>query len=291
MANIFSQRKNKVKDFQEAVRSRILEVKNALVPDGLFENCPKCGRRLLREDLAADHWVCSGCGHHFRIDARQRLDLLLDKNSFEEMAVSLNSRDPLNMPGYKERLEQLEQQGRQEAMICGVGRIGGMSYAVAAMDSRFLMGSMGEAVGEKIVLITEHATKHKLPLLIVTASGGARMQEGILSLMQMARTTAAIKKHHDAGLLYISLLTDPTYGGVSASFATVADIILAEPDALIGFAGPRVIKQTIKEVLPSGFQSAGFLLEKGLIDGLVPRPQLRPTLIRLSLMHGLGGAV
>jgi acetyl-CoA carboxylase carboxyl transferase subunit beta len=205
------------------------------------------------------------------------------------MDAMLKSENPLEMPGYEEKLNNLYEAGLTEAIITGLGDISGYPWAIAAMDSSFLMGSMGTVVGEKIVKLTEYATGNKLPLIIFATSGGARMQEGIMSLMQMAKTTAALGKHHDSGLLYISVLTDPTFGGVSASFATVADVILAEPEALIGFAGPRVIKQTIKQVLPAGFQSSEFLLEHGLIDRIVPRAEMGEIIGRLSKMFDVAG--
>ncbi|MCL1991130.1 MAG: acetyl-CoA carboxylase, carboxyltransferase subunit beta [Defluviitaleaceae bacterium] len=290
MLDFFKNRKKQLKDFQGVVRSRQVEEKEIDVPDGLFEVCPKCDVHLLREDLAIGSFVCSACQHHFRMTASARLASLIDTGRFEEMDADLVSFDPLEMPGYSEKLAQLQARGLKEAVRCGIGDISGFTYAIAVMDSHFLMGSMGTVVGEKLVNLIERATDERLPLLIFATSGGARMQEGILSLMQMAKTTAAIKKHQDAGLLYICVLTSPTYGGVSASFATVADIIIAEPEALIGFAGPRVIKQTIKQVLPKGFQSAEFLLEKGFVDMIVPRVELVKTIRRLSKMHRVGGS-
>ena len=289
MTDFFKERKEAVKGFQGAVRSRAVEEKEIDVPEGLFVVCPQCDAHSVKEELVASKWVCESCQHHFRLTARQRLEQLVDAGSFVEMDGDVISQDPLEMPGYQEKLAALYEAGLHEAVVCGVGQIAGFTYGIAAMDSTFLMGSMGAAVGEKLVRLTEAATQNKWPLLFVCTSGGARMQEGILSLMQMAKTTAALKKHHDAGLLYLSLLTSPTYGGVSASFATVADVVLAEPGALIGFAGPRVIKQTIKQVLPEGFQSAEFLLEKGFVDQIVTRCDLPMVIGKLSVMHGLGG--
>jgi len=287
MNHIFTERKTKVKNFKNAVRNRQMEEKDINIPDGLYEKCSKCDGHVLKEDLSVAQFVCTNCGYHFRITARERINMLLDVGSFEEIGADLVSVNPLHMAGYAEKLESLYADGLAEAVVTGVGQILGFTYAIAVMDSYFLMGSMGTVVGEKIVKITEHATANKLPLIIFGASGGARMQEGVLSLMQMAKTTAAIKKHSDAGLLYISVLTDPTFGGVSASFATVADIIIAEPEALIGFAGPRVIKQTIKQVLPEGFQSSEFLLERGLIDMIVSRPKLVEMITRISRMYSI----
>lgn len=289
MLDYFKNRKKAVKDFQEVVRSRPISEKETDIPEGLFEVCPKCDAHLLAVDLEAHHFVCQACDHHFRMTARARLASLVDADSFVELDADLTSLDPLDMPGYKEKLQEITTDDAKEAVLCGTGNISGYTYAIGIMDSHFLMGSMGSVVGEKLVNLIEYATTNRLPLLIVSTSGGARMQEGIVSLMQMAKTTAAIKKHHDAGLLYISILTSPTYGGVSASFATIADVMIAEPEALIGFAGPRVIKQTIQQVLPVGFQSAEFLLEKGHVDMIVSRHELAATIATLSKIHRLGG--
>jgi len=288
--NIFEQRKNAVKGFQNAVRSRVINDREVEIPEGLFEVCPKCDEHILSADLTNMNFVCSECSHHFRISAKVRIASLVDAETFNEMNADLISVDPLKMPGYSEKITQITTSEQKEAVVTGIGNIGGFTYAIGAMDSNFLMGSMGCAVGEKLVNLIEVATKKKLPLIIISTSGGARMQEGILSLMQMAKTTAAIKKHNDAGLLYISVLTSPTYGGVSASFATVADILIAEPAALVGFAGPRVIKQTIRQILPEGFQSAEFLLEKGQIDLIIPRNEMKQTITKISKLHGIGGA-
>lgn len=289
MLDFFKKRKKQVKDFQDAVRVRTLEEKAIEVPDGLYEKCPKCDGNFLKEDLMTNLLVCPCCAYHFRLSARGRIEFIVDTGTFNEINGTLKSKDPLEMPGYEAKLDRLYEAGKTSAIITGTGEIGGFSWAIAAMDSSFLMGSMGTVVGEKIVKLTEYATENRLPLIIFATSGGARMQEGILSLMQMAKTTAAIGGHHEAGLLYVSVLTDPTFGGVSASFATVADVILAEPEALIGFAGPRVIKQTIKQVLPTGFQSSEFLLEHGLIDRIVPRCELRMTIEKLSKMFNVKG--
>lgn len=291
MLDFFKKRKEAVKGFQDAVRPRSLEEKQIEIPDGLYEKCPKCDEFILKGDLVANLLVCPSCEHHFRLTGQQRIDYTVDSETFEEMDELLVSNDPLVMPGYKEKLDGLYEAGLKEAVITGVGEIMGYRFAIAAMDSSFLMGSMGAVVGEKIVKLTEYATRNKLPLIIFTASGGARMQEGIVSLMQMAKTTAAIGTHHEAGLLYISVLTDPTFGGVSASFATVADIILAEPESLIGFAGPRVIKQTLKQVLPVGFQSSEFLLEHGLVDRIVSRSNMKEIVGKLGEMFDVGGDV
>jgi len=290
MLDFFKSRKKKVKDFQGAVRLRTSEEVTAQIPDGLYEKCPKCDGNTLASDLKIARFVCPSCGYHFRLTARQRLEITVDDGTFEEMNRDLKSTNPLDMPGYQEKLDELYEDGLQEAIVTGIGKIDGYRWAIAVMDSTFLMGSMGTVVGEKIVKLIEHATKDKLPLVIFSTSGGARMQEGALSLVQMAKTTAALGKHDKAGLLYVSVLTDPTFGGVSASFATVADVILAEPEALIGFAGPRVIKQTIKQVLPAGFQSSEFLLEHGFVDRIVLRSDLNEVFKRLSkTFHAQGG--
>ena len=289
MFDFFKSRKKKVKDFQDAVRVRTQGEVTAQIPDGLYEKCLKCDGNTLASDLRAAEFVCPSCGYHFRLTARQRLEFTVDEGTFKEMDSHLKSTNPLEVPGYQEKLAELYEADLFEAVVTGVGNISGYSWAIAVMDSTFLMGSMGTVVGEKIVKLIEHATKEKLPLIIFSTSGGARMQEGALSLMQMAKTTAALGKHDASGLLYVSVLTDPTFGGVSASFATVADVILAEPEALIGFAGPRVIKQTIKQVLPAGFQSSEFLLEHGLIDRIVPRNDLKEMLETLSKTFNVRG--
>ena len=288
MLDVFKKRKEQVKDFQDVVRIRSSEEKSIEIPDGLYEKCPKCDGNFLKDDLIINLSVCPSCAYHFRLSAKERLEFTVDTGTFKEMNGSLKTVNPLGMPNYEEKLDDLYEAGLTSAIITGIGEISGYTWAIAAMDSSFLMGSMGTVVGEKIVKLAEYATENGLPLIIFATSGGARMQEGILSLMQMAKTTAAIGKHHEAGLLYVSVLTDPTFGGVSASFATVADIILAEPESLIGFAGPRVIKQTIKQVLPDGFQSSEFLLEHGLIDLIVSRHEMIGMIEKLSKMFGVG---
>ena len=223
--------------------------------------------------------------------AYYRLSLVLDKGTFRELDAALSSNDPLSFPGYSAKLEGARRRtGMNEAVVTATGRINGQKVAIGALDSRFFMGSMSAALGEKVTRLVEHAEKYKLPLILFSASGGARMQEGILSLMQMAKTSAALERFSRKGGLYISVLTHPTTGGVTASFASLGDIMLAEPGALIGFAGPRVIEQTIGEKLPEGFQSAEYLLEHGFLDAIVPRTQLRDTLIQLLKLHGKGGS-
>ena len=254
--------------------------------DPLFEKCPRCGQAVSKLDWHKGLNVCPGCGLHRPLTAYQRLSTLLDSGTFREFNASLTGRDPLQFPGYREKTRELHNRtGLGEGVVTATGKIDGMSAVIAVMDSRFLMGSMGVAVGEKIARAVRLAQKKKLPLIIFCASGGARMQEGILSLMQMAKTAAAIEEFQRAGGLYIACLTNPTTGGVSASFAMLGDITLAEPEALIGFAGPRVIEQTIGQKLPVGFQRAEFLQEHGFIDAVVPRSQMRQTLVQLLALH------
>ena len=251
--------------------------------------CEGCGGRLGFADLADHLYVCPACGHHFTVPARSRIKMVADKGSFREICGALKGGNPLAFPGYEEKLKKTrDATGLHEAVVTGTCRIGGVKAVLCVMDSRFFMGSMGTAVGEKITRSIEYATKNRLPLIIFSASGGARMQEGILSLFQMAKTSAAIAKHDEAGLLYISVLTNPTTGGVTASFASLGDVILAEPGALIGFAGPRVIEQTIRESLPDGFQRAEALRDWGFVDRVVPRQALRETLAGLMVLHQTG---
>ena len=249
------------------------------VPDGLFQKCPKCNHILYTEDLMENQYVCPECGHYWRIGARARLSMVLDKGSFTEWGKELTAKDPLNFPGYPEKLARMQgATGLDEAVLTGKGQIRKLDVAIGVMSSDFLMGSMGPVVGERITNLFERATEEKLPVVLFCCSGGARMQEGIHSLMQMAKTAQAVRRHSEAGLLYVSVLTDPTTGGVMASFAMLGDVILAEPGALIGFAGPRVIEQTIRQKLPEGFQTSEFLLEHGFIDRIVKRGQYRKTL-------------
>ncbi len=263
---------------------RVASSKN--VPEGLMMKCGNCGDAIYTEDVENNNHVCPKCGYNFRIGAPQRIEMVVDEESFVEWDEELETTNPLNFPGYKKKLRAIkEKTDLSEAVITGEATIHGQRVAMGVCDSRFLMGSMGEVVGEKIVRMVENATKCQLPVIMFCCSGGARMQEGIVSLMQMAKTSQAIKKHNDKGLLYVSVLTDPTTGGVTASFAMLGDIILAEPGALIGFAGPRVIEQTIGQKLPKGFQRSEFLLEKGLIDGIVKRRDLRETLSEIIRMH------
>jgi len=247
--------------------------------------CPNCRKDVPLSRLWANQQVCA-CGHHFRLKARQRLHFLTDKDSFAELFGELQSCDPLGFPGYAQKLETTRAlSGEREAVLCGTASIDGQRCAIFVMEPEFMMGSMGSAVGEKLTRLFEYATEQRLPVVGYTVSGGARMQEGLLSLMQMAKTSAAVKRHSDAGLLYIVILTDPTTGGVTASFAMEADIILAEPGAMVGFAGARVIEQTTKKALPKGFQTAEFVLEHGFIDQIVPRREQKSQLAALLRLH------
>ena len=259
------------------------------VPEGLLRKCNKCGGAIIAEDVKKDHYICPKCGGYFRVHARRRIEMVTDEGSFEEWDSDLQGGNPLEYKGYEEKLEKLQEKtGLSEAVITGKAKIDGRETAIGVCDGRFLMASMGEAVGEKIARAVERATEERLPVILFACSGGARMQEGIVSLMQMAKTSAALKRHSDAGLLYISVLTDPTTGGVTASFAMLGDVILAEPKALIGFAGPRVIEQTIGQKLPEGFQRAEFLLEHGFLDAIVERPQMKAVLSKILALHENG---
>ncbi len=248
--------------------------------------CKRCKKEVLRQNYAKNLFVCPLCGHCSRVSAYDRIAMTCDEGSFRELDRKLRSANPLKFKGYPEKLENLRSAtGLQEAVVTGVGKIGGHPAAVGVMDSHFLMASMGSVVGEKLARLFEYAAKKKLPVVLFTASGGARMHEGIYSLMQMAKVSAAVGRHSQEGLLYVTVLTDPTTGGVTASFAMQGDIILAEPRATIGFAGRRVIEGTIGEKLPSGFQSAEFLCEHGFVDRIVPRPEMRETLQKILAIH------
>lgn len=259
------------------------------VPDGLFKKCSKCNKIIYMEDIVDNRYICPECGYYFKVTARARLSMVLDRNTFEEWDTDLITSDPLKFPGYKKKLEKVQAvTDLDEAVLTGRGKIRGQETAIGVMSSDFLMGSMGSVVGEKITRLFEKATQAKLPVILFCCSGGARMQEGTISLMQMAKTSQAVKRHSDAGLMYISFLTDPTTGGVTASFAMLGDVILAEPEALIGFAGPRVIEQTIKQKLPEGFQRAEFLVKHGFVDRIVKRKSICKNLAYL-LMYGTHG--
>ena len=256
------------------------------IPIGKWVKCDKCKEILYKETVRENFSICPNCGHYFRMHIGKRLETIIDKGTYKRFDLNIETTNPLELEDYPKKLKTLrEKTGLEEAVACGTGKINGQNVVICIMDSGFLMGSMGAVVGEKITYSIEQAIKLKYPLIIFTVSGGARMQEGIVSLMQMAKTTSAISKLDEAGILYISVLTDPTYGGVTASFASLGDIILAEPGAMIGFAGPRVIEQTIGESLPEGFQTAEFLLEHGFIDKIVERKEMKDTISKLIEYH------
>ena len=262
------------------------EEKRPEVPEGLVKKCNACKSAVFVEEVKKNRYICPHCGNYFRIHAYRRVEMLVDSGSFEEWDTDMEIQNPLHYKGYEDKIRSLQEKtGLKEAVVTGYGEIQGNPSVIAVCDGRFLMASMGEAVGEKITRAVERATKMRLPVIIFACSGGARMQEGMVSLMQMAKTSAALKRHSDAGLLYISVLTDPTTGGVTASFAMLGDLILAEPNALIGFAGPRVIEQTIGQKLPKGFQRAEFLLEHGFIDKIVERENQRDFLGKVLNLH------
>ena len=256
------------------------------VPEGLVKKCNACKSAVFVEEVKKNRYICPHCGNYFRIHAYRRVEMIVDPGTFKEWDTDMEIKNPLHYKGYEEKIRGLQEKtGLKEAVVTGYGEIKGNPSVIAVCDGRFLMASMGEAVGEKITRAVERATKMRLPVIIFACSGGARMQEGMVSLMQMAKTSAALKRHSDAGLLYISVLTDPTTGGVTARFAMLGDIILAEPNALIGFAGPRVIEQTIGQKLPKGFQRAEFLLEHGFIDKIVEREKQRDFLGKILSLH------
>jgi len=249
-------------------------------------SCPGCKKVFTLAEAKAAGFVCPDCGKYLRVPPRTRLEMTADAGSFTEIAAGVTSVDILQFPGYDSKLEKAKAEtGEKSAVVCGCAKIGGFPCAIFVMDSRFIMASMGSAVGEKITRTFEYAKEHRLPVIGFTASGGARMQEGIISLMQMAKCSGAVKAHANDGNLYVTVLTDPTTGGVTASFAMQGDIILAEPKALVGFAGRRVVEQTTKSALPDNFQSAEFLLEHGFVDQIVPRPGMRETLARILKLH------
>lgn len=280
--NLFRKPHNQLEDLEGATTGHAPSV-----PQQLFSNCPSCRAMLAQDDLPASCYVCPQCGHHLRLGARKRLALICDPDSFQEMDAGLTGGNPLDFPDYADKLDKARKaSGEAEGVITGIGRVDGISAALFAMEPAFMMGSMGAVVGEKITRLFEEATRQELPVVGFTVSGGARMQEGMISLMQMAKTSGAVGRHGQAGLLYLAVLTDPTTGGVMASFAMEGDITIAEPGALVGFAGPRVIEQTIRQKLPQGFQRAEFLLEKGFVDLICDRRQLRDTLAHLLRLHG-----
>lgn len=274
---------DKIKKRESVVKKKTANVD---IPVGKWVKCEKCKEILYKETVRNNLSICPNCGHYFRMHINRRLSLIIDDDTYQKFDINPKTSNPLNLEDYPRKLETLkEKTGIEEAVACGTGKIHGEKVVICIMDSGFLMGSMGYVVGEKITYAVEQAIEQRLPLIIFTVSGGARMQEGIISLMQMAKTTAALTKLDEAELLYISVLTDPTYGGVTASFASLGDIVLAEPGAMIGFAGQRVIEQTIGESLPEGFQTAEFLLEHGFIDKIVERNELKDTIYKLIQFH------
>lgn len=254
--------------------------------DAVFK-CPRCRNTLPESEVRAVNMVCPNCNYHARLTAAERLRITVDKGTFREIDADMKSLNPIDFPGYDEKQSDIrEKTGLNDAIITGEAEIRGIPVVIGVMDSRYMMASMGSVVGEKLTRAFEYATKNKMPIILFTASGGARMQEGIISLMQMAKTSGAVSRHDDAGQLYITVLTDPTTGGVTASFASLGDIIIAEPKALIGFAGRRVIEGTIKQRLPDDFQLAEFQMEKGFVDMIVERRKMRSVLSHLMKLHG-----
>ena len=262
------------------------KTKKTDIPKGLLFKCPRCRNVTFEEDFQKNGKVCPHCNYHSRLTARERLDITVDKGSFEEFDKDMISKNPIDFPGYEEKQQALrEKTGLKDAVLTGTALIRGEKIVIIVMDSNFMMASMGSVVGEKITRAIEYATANRLPVIAFTASGGARMQEGIVSLMQMAKTSGAVARHNEAGLLYIAVMTDPTTGGVTASFASLGDIIIAEPKVLIGFAGRRVIEGTIRQKLPDDFQSAEFMLENGFVDMIVERKKMRRVIAHLLKLH------
>jgi acetyl-CoA carboxylase carboxyl transferase subunit beta len=273
-------------------RRESVEIKTPLTTEeycALWRECFQCRELLYERDLRSNLQVCPKCQYHFRIGAEQRIEQLADPDSFVELDPNLVSADPLGFvdtePYHVRQIQASRKSGLKKAIVTGTCRIGGYKAALGVMDFMHFGGSMGSVVGEKVARLIEHAEQNRLPLILLASSGGARMQEGIYSLMQMAKTSSALKSFADAGLLYISILSEPTYGGVTASFAMLGDIIIAEPGARIGFAGRRVIEQTIRQKLPTDFQTAEYLMKHGQVDMVVERPQLHQTLARLIEFH------
>lgn len=278
---LFKRPKNELETYDKHAKTA-----RPFVPDEMCIVCPSCKKTLFVSDLADDLEVCAKCSHHFRINMRQRINIVTDHDSFKELYSELTSENLLNFPDYDNKLQHARlESGENEAVICGTAEIGGYACAIFVMEPYFMMGSMGTIVGEKITRIFEYASENRLPVIGFTVSGGARMQEGILSLMQMAKTSGAVKRHGDGGNLYITVLTDPTTGGVTASFAMEGDIIIAEPKALIGFAGPKIVEQTIKQKLPVGFQRAETLRKKGFVDEVVHRKDQKEYITKLLSLH------
>ena len=264
----------------------VSDSKQSDVPAGIMTKCPKCKKIMYTKELSENLNVCFNCDHHIALTAYERIEAIADEGTFVEFDKGMTSANPLDFPSYEEKIQKDQQKTElNEAVVTGTAKLDGVAYGVAVMDARFRMGSMGSVVGEKICRIIEYCTDNRLPFILFSASGGARMQEGIISLMQMGKTSVSLKRHADASLLYISYLTNPTTGGVSASFASVGDINISEPKALIGFAGRRVIEQTINEKLPDDFQTAEFLLEHGQLDKVVHRKEMRQTLSSILKLH------
>lgn len=286
LSNMFKKTKDNYIPLKGEENSRRVEETKPEVPEGLVRRCNKCGKAILTDEVKSNSYICPKCGGYFRMPAYRRINMIVEPGSFEEWDTGMQTVNPLQYKGYVEKISSLREKTKlDEAVVTGKAKIGSHKVVLAVMDGRFLMASMGEVVGEKITRAVERATQERLPVIIFTCSGGARMQEGLTSLMQMAKTSAALKRHSNQGLLYITVLTDPTTGGVTASFAMLGDIILAEPKALVGFAGPRVIEQTIGQKLPKGFQRSEFLLEHGIIDAIVPRNEMKEKLTILLNHH------
>ncbi|MGN0298826.1 MAG: acetyl-CoA carboxylase, carboxyltransferase subunit beta [Lachnospiraceae bacterium] len=277
ISELFLQKRANLNSLKELRRQSVSE-------DGV--ECPHCHKKHGLAELKAHAFICPDCQAYLSMEPMERIALIADEDSFQPMFCGMQTKNPLDFPGYQSKLEDIrEKTGQEDAIVTGIIQIGGIKTAIGVLDSRFLMGSMGTVVGEQVALLAEYAARKKYPLLLFSASGGARMQEGLFSLMQMAKTAGAVAQFKEAGGLYISCLTNPTTGGVSASFASLGDIIIAEPNALICFAGPRVVEQTIGQKLPEGFQRAEFLMEHGMLDMIVERADLRETLRRILLIH------
>lgn len=291
MEELFNERKEKISLFKSLLPKDKPNQK-IHVPEGLYTKCPHCQKDFLTQQFKDNLNVCPDCGYHMKMTAYERIEAIADKDSFREINYKLKTKNPLNFPNYSQKLYHLEKAtGLNDSIVTGICKIDGYRVVLGVMDSRFIMASMGSVAGEKITRAVELATKKSLPVIIFSASGGARMQEGIISLMQMSKTSSAIARHNAAGQLFISCFTDPTTGGVTASFASLGDITLAEPGALIGFAGPRVIEQTINQKLPEGFQRAEFQQEHGFVDQVVQRKDMRSTLALLLKLHTKGGSM
>jgi len=286
MNHLLDERKRRLSIFHEIIKKRPIETKPVDIPDGVFTQCEQCNSAIYNKDLEDNFEVCPFCSYHFRISAAKRIQYTLDENTFKPLFEEITSKNPLGMPEYEDKLKKGQRISKMnEAFLAGTGKIDGQELAIGVLDSYFMMGSMGSVVGERITRLIEYAASNLLPLVIFSASGGARMQEGILSLMQMAKTSGALNLLDEKGLVYISVMTNPTTGGVAASFASLGDINIAEKSSLIGFAGARVIKQTIGQDLPAGFQTDIFQLEKGQVDLVVFRSHMKQTLSFLLKIH------